>query len=226
METEFTFLGQLGLVILAVIAIWLTCVILTLRRVVPTNQVHIVQRAKKATSYGTNSPAGNKYYQFPYWVPFIGTSVVSYPISVFDIDLFNYEAYDQGRLPFVVDVKAFFRIDNSDIAASRVSSFVELKNQLTDIVRGAARSLLAKSGLENIMSERSVYGEKFTLEVKDQLKEWGVVPVKNIELMDIRDTKESRVIENIMAKKKSLIEMESRTEVADNKRKADRFTAQ
>ncbi|MDR1123542.1 MAG: hypothetical protein LBL61_02860 [Elusimicrobiota bacterium] len=205
----------------SVFVLWLIYLILSLRRIVPTNHVHIVQRARKATSYGKNSPAGNKYYEFPSWLPFIGVTVVSYPISVFDIDLANYEAYDQGRLPFVVDVKAFFRIDNSDVAASRVSSFDELQRQLTDIVRGAVRSLLAKSDLESIMSERSIYGTKFTEEVTPQLEAWGVVPVKNIELMDIRDTKESRVIENIMAKKKSQIEMESRTEVASNKKKAE-----
>ncbi|WP_424244591.1 flotillin [Elusimicrobium posterum] len=209
------------LTILVVFAAWLVYEILSLRRVVPTNQVHIVQRAKVATSYGKNSTAGNKYYQFPSWIPWIGVSVVSYPISVFDIDLINYEAYDKGRLPFVVDVKAFFRIDNSDVAASRVSSFTELQKQLTDIVRGAVRSLLAKSDLESIMSERSIYGSKFTEEVTSQLEAWGVVPVKNIELMDIRDTRESRVIDNIMAKKKSQIEMESRTEVAENKKKAE-----
>jgi flotillin len=209
------------LIILALFGAWIIYAILSLRRVVPTNQVDIVQRAKSATSYGKNSSAGNKYYEWPSWMPFIGVSVVSYPISVFDIDLINYEAYDKGRLPFVVDVKAFFRIDNSDVAASRVSSFGELHKQLTDIVRGAVRSLLAKSDLESIMSERSIYGAKFTEEVTQQLEAWGVVPVKSIELMDIRDTKDSRVIENIMAKKKSQIEMESRTEVAENRKKAE-----
>ena len=39
--------------------------------------------------------------------------------------------------------------------------------------------------------------------------------------MDIRDTRESSVIANIMAKKKSLIEMQSRTEVAGNLQKAE-----
>ena len=39
--------------------------------------------------------------------------------------------------------------------------------------------------------------------------------------MDIRDTRDSSVIQNIMAKKQSLIEMESRTEVALNKQKAE-----
>jgi flotillin len=79
---------------------------------------------------------------------------------------------------------------------------------------------MAKAKLEDIMEERSVYGQQFTDEVKDQLQEWGVVAVKNIELMDIRDSKDSNVIENIMAKKKSEIEKDSRITVATNRKLA------
>lgn len=195
--------------------------ILELRRVVPTNQVHIVQRAKNTISYGKDTGNGNTYYEFPSWLPWIGVTKFVLPISVFDLDLTAYEAYDIGRLPFVVDIKAFFRIDDSNMAAARVSSFEELKEQLRGIVQGAVRSILANSELESIMSKRSVYGETFTKEVAEQLKAWGVVPVKNIELMDVRDSQSSHVIANIMAKKQSLIEKESRTEVAKNKQLAE-----
>jgi len=57
--------------------------------------------------------------------------------------------------------------------------------------------------------------------VDSQLKAWGVTTVKSIELMDIRDANGSKVIHNIMAKKQSHIEMESRVELAKNKQTAD-----
>lgn len=209
-----------GLVLLGV-AIKLIFIILDLRRVVPTNQVHIVQRAKQTISYGKDTPNGNTYYEFPSWIPILGITKIVLPVSVFDLDLKAYEAYDIGRLPFVVDIKAFFRIDDSNMAAARVASFGELKDQLLGIVQGAVRSILANSALEKIMSERSMYGETFTKEVAEQLKAWGVVPVKNIELMDVRDSPSSHVIANIMAKKQSLIEKESRTEVARNRQQAE-----
>jgi hypothetical protein len=63
----------------------------------------------------------------------------------------------------------------------------------------------------------------WTVDDKDraeELAQWGVETVKNIELMDIRDSRDSKVIQNIMAKKKSQIEMESRTTVAENSKKA------
>lgn len=200
--------------------------ILSLRVVVPTNEVHIVQRGNKTISYGKvtkdgeDNINGNVYYRFPEWMPYIGVTQTSLPLSVFSIKLENYEAYDIDRLPFLVDIMAYFRVNDSNKAASRIQNTVELKDQITNIVKGSVRSIMANSKLEAIMSERSTYGQQFTDAVRDQLKEWGVVAVKNIELMDVRDSRESQVIANIMAKKSSEIEMQSRTEVAMNNKKA------
>jgi flotillin len=101
-----------------------------------------------------------------------------------------------------------------------VENLSELKDHLTGIVQGSVRSIMAKSDLESIMEDRSIYGEQFTQDVRDELAEWGVYPVKNIELMDIQDAKDSNVIVNIMAKKKSEIEKESRVMVAVNMQQA------
>ncbi len=209
-----------GVFLVAVFTVVMVKTILSLRRVVPTNEVHIIQSGKSTTSYGKDTGHGNTYYLWPSWIPVIGVTRSLFPTSVFDIDLKGYEAYDSGRLPFVVNVKGFFRIDDSNMAAQRVANFDELKDQLMAILQGAARVTLASHDIEEIMTIRSKLGDVFTAEVAEQLKNWGVTTVKNIELMDIHDHKDSRVIQNIMAKKQSHIEMESRTEVAKNKKAA------
>lgn len=209
-----------ALILTSILAIKLILWILTLRRVVSTNEVHIIQSSKTTKSFGKDTENGNTYYEWPSWIPKLGITKIILPVSVFDLDLQEYEAYDRGRLPFVIDVKSFFRINDSNLAAQRVASFTDLKNQLQAIVQGAVRTILASSEIELIMQGRSEFGEQFTTEVKEQLKNWGVTPVKNIELMDIRDATESRVIHNIMEKKKSLIEMQSRSEVAENMKTA------
>lgn len=205
----------------AVIAAVGTLVAISLRRIVPTNEVHIVQSAKSTTSYGKGTGHGNAYFEWPSQIPMLGVTKTVMPTSNFDVDLKAYEAYDEGRLPFVVDVKAFFRISDSNEAAQKVANFDELLNQLTAIVQGAVRTILASNSIEEIMQGRSKFGEQFTSEVKEQLRNWGVETVKNIELMDIRDGQNSKVIANIMEKKKSLIESESRIEVAKNTRDAE-----
>jgi len=211
-----TVLTAIVVVTLVAFAIW----IVNLRRVVSTNEVHIIQSASKTVSYGKDQVDGNTYYEWPAWIPIIGINVIKLPVSVFSLRLKDYEAYDNGRLPFVLDLEAFFRIENSNIAAQRVFSFQELSGQLTSILQGAARTILASKTIEEIMQGRSEFGDAFTKEVNEQLKAWGVTTVKNIELMDIRDSRESQVIQNIMEKKKSEIEKESRIVVAANKKAA------
>ena len=191
------------------------------RRVVPTNMVHIVQSSKKTVSYGRGRADGNTYYEIPSFIPIFGVTVTQFPESIFDISLRDYEAYDTGRLPFVVDIKAFFRIADSQIAAQRVANFTELQGQLMGVLQGAVRGILGNNKLENIMQDRSNLGEMFTKEVNDQLQEWGVTTAKMIEFMDIRDSNGPQVIQNMMAKEKSRIEKESRVTVADNIREAE-----
>lgn len=195
-------------------------VAMTFRRVVAANEVHIIQTSKKTTSFGKDTTSGNVYYEWPSSLPIIGVTKVVLPVSVFELSIAGYEAYDVGRVPFVVDITSFFRIADTNLAAQRVSSFEDLHRQLEAIVKGAARSILAGSDIEEIMEARSTFGEKFTNEVSNQLKAWGVETVKNIELMDIRDSENDVVIENIMKKKKSLIEKDSRQEVAENLKEA------
>jgi len=212
----------IGAAVLGIVALIVIVLIpMMWRVVVPTNEVHIVQSSRATISYGKGFDAGNTYYEIPSWVPKWGVTRIILPVSVFDVELKSYDAYDKGRVPFVIDVKAFFRIERSNDAAQRVSSFGELNEQLESILQGAARSILAKSDIEEIMEGRGTFGQSFTEEVTENLEQWGVIPVKNIELMDIRDASGSKVIANIMEKKKSLIEMESRTEVARNRQKAE-----
>jgi flotillin len=203
----------------SVIGVIILIYILSLRRIVPTNVVHIVQRGNQTVSYGTKK-SSNVYYEWPGWLPKLGVTVRVLPVSNFDIDLKRYEAYDKDRVPFVVDVKAFFHISDTNVAAEKVESFDELKGQLENVVQGAVRSILAKSKLEEIMEERSIFGKQFTEAVNADLQNWGVEAIKSIELMDVRDADGSQVIHQIMAKRMSAIDMESRTEVAKNQKMA------
>lgn len=191
------------------------------RRVVPTNMVHIVQSAKKTVAYGKDKDDGNSYFEWPSQIPFIGVSVTTFPESIFQVTLENYEAYDASRLPFVVDVTAFFKVDDANKVAQRVSSFSELTSQLHQVIQGSVRRILSTNKLEEIMESRSHLSEQFTQEVGKDIKEWGVFPVKSIEFMDIRDSSNSKVIANIMSKEQSRIDMESRQRVAENKKMAE-----
>jgi flotillin len=226
-------------IVLAIIA-FAIFLAMAFRRVVEPNEIHIVNRRGSSDAYGRPpvdldsegqaeyEVKGNAYYEWPGWVPYFGVTKVVVPLSNFNLELEDYEAYDDGKVPFVVDVMAFFRVSNPIIAAQRVhihddhDPLKDLKKQLIGVLEGVVRSILATEGndVKTIMSERSTFGEQFTEETVDQLPEWGIVNIRNIELMDIRDSQGSQTISNIMAMKESLIEKESRIEVAGNQKEA------
>lgn len=193
---------------------------LLFRVVVPTNETHIVQSAAKTVSYGKDQAAGNVYYSWPSWLPKIGIKVIKLPVSVISLKLESYAAYDKGRVPFSVDIMAFFRIEDPNTAAQRITSVKELEQQLVGILQGASRSIMAGADIQEILEKRAEFGHQFTEATADQLKAWGVVNVKTIELMDIHDADGSKVITNIMAMKQSMIDRDSRIAVADNRRQA------
>ncbi len=211
----------IGSVLIGGLALFAVALAVLYRKVVSTNMVHIVQRGRSTVPYGTGQTAGNVYYAWPSWIPKFGVTVIELPVSNFDLSLEGYEAYDADRVPFKVDITAFFRIADTALAAQRVANVEELQAQLHQIVQGAVRKVLAGDKIDNIMLQRSKFGQDFTDEVVEQLKQWGVEPVKSMELMDIRDGQGSHVISNIMAKKTSHIEMESRRDVAENMRAAE-----
>lgn len=191
-------------------------VVKNLRIVVGTNDMDTVQSSKRTIVYGKGQPAGNVYYKWPSWMPGIGVQVTRLPISVFPIKLEKYAAYDKGRVPFIIDIIGFFRVADPLTAAERLANFDSLREQLNGILQGAIRSILASSEIEEILEGRSRFGQMFTEAVDHQLQNWGVQSVKAIELMDIRDADNSKVIADIMAKKQSLIASQSRQAIAEN----------
>jgi flotillin len=193
------------------------------RKVVPASTVHIVQRGKSVKSYSSHSEHGSVYYGWPSWVPVVGTFKTSICEAIFTVRLDNYEAYDEARLPFSIDAAAFFRVVDAEKAAQRTTSPEQLDIQLKSVLQGAVRRILATGTLSQIMESRSELSERFTVEVAEQVKEWGVELTKSIEFMDIKDSSGSKVIHNMMEKERSRIESEARQSVALNEKTAELY---
>jgi len=213
---------EFGLIAIIVFGLILFYVMTQLRKVVPTNEAHVVQTAKKSISYGKNVDGGknwNVYFNWPSWVPMLWISVQRLPLSIFDLQLNDYKAYDSGKVPFQVDITAFFVISDPETAAQKVDTIGELRNQLNETLKWVVRKVLASKDIVDIMESRSEIKDEFYNQVFGAVKSWGI-KLQNVEFMDIRDADGSQVVTNIMMKKRSQIEAESQIEVAENQKKA------
>ncbi|MCP4523089.1 MAG: hypothetical protein GY828_02615 [Candidatus Gracilibacteria bacterium] len=194
-------------------------VVTQLRKVVPTNEVHIVQRGSKSVPHGKGLQGGNVYLAWAPWVPVFGVAVQKLPLSIFSLQLNGYKAYDTGKVPFQVDITAFFEIRDPVLAAEKIFTITELKEQLNETVKGVVRKILASRDVVDIMESRADIKEEFYKEVFSAVKAWGV-DLKNVGFKDNKDAEGSQVITNNKKKKRSLIESESEIEVAENQKKA------
>lgn len=207
-------------IVLLVLVILGIIVVINLRKVVPTNEVHIVQRKSESTAHWRWYEWWNVYLHWPSWVPSKWVSVTQLPLSVFNIKLADYKWYDIWKVPFLVDVTAFFTINDPITAAQKISTFEELEEQLTETLKWAVRKILAQNDILKIMESRWEMWQVFYDEVLTQVKQWWI-DLKNIEFMDIRDLSDTHVIENIMKKKKATIEANARKEVAEQNKFAE-----
>lgn len=211
----------IGAVILAAVVLGFL-IMSSLRVVVPTNMVHIVQRGNKTILYGNSHPeSGNVYYNFPEWVIGLGVKVTQFKESIFPVTLKDHVGQDINQVPFSVSVAAFFKVKDAVLVSKHVANFEDLHAQLELMLKGAVRRILSAFPLETrIMIGREEFSKMFTIEVSSQISQWGIETVNTIELMDINDAPGSKVIENIRAKNSSVIDRESREVVAINSQKA------
>lgn len=209
----------IGLVWIIVFGIIIVYIMSQLRKVVSTNEAHVVQKWNSSVAFGKWFEWGNVYYAWPSWVPGIWISVQKLPLSIFDLQLNDYKAYDSGKVPFQVDITAFFEIKEPETAAQKVETISELRNQLNETLKWVVRKVLASKDIVDIMESRTEIKQEFFDEVYKAAKSWGIM-LQNVEFMDIRDADGSQVVTNIMMKKRSQIEAESQIEVAENQKNA------
>lgn len=228
----------------AVIVVLVVALIVAMmwRTVVPQDEVHIVNSRKASRAYGDQkaveellegspeqaghdkdkSSYGNVYYQFPSQLPLVGVEVRQLPLSVFQVNLDDYPAYDQDKVPFAVDFKSFFVISNPIIAAKRMRDMDDLVHQLQQMLQGIVRKTMASKTIKEIMESRSELRDTFMKEVGEQGRDWGV-KLNAIEFTDIRDLDdegEFNVIDDIKRVKASAIQKERRIAEADNEKEA------
>lgn len=177
---------------------------LSLRKIVPTNEVHVIQNGNKTIVYGKNSKTGNVYYAVPTWVPKYGVTVTKLPSTVINLSLKDFFVRDKNMLPFQVDIKAYAVVEDFIPAANRVFTLGELKDHLTGTIQSIVTSTFAKEQLKDIMEKRTEYNDGFTNECTPQFQEWGVKPLGKIELIGISDVQDFGLVSAVEKKQKEL----------------------
>jgi len=157
--------------IIWIVLIILFIIILKSRKIVPTNEAHILQKWNKIIVKWNWFDAWNVYYYFPQWVPIFGVKVTKLPLYVFDIKLKQYKVYDNEKVPFNVDITAFF-----------------VKEQLTETIAWAVIKIISQYSIKEVIEKTPEIEQKLFEYVIHIAVTWWLV-IKNIQFMKIYDVK-------------------------------------
>jgi len=171
--------------------------IMSLRKVVPTNEVHIVQSRNKTVAYGKNTKIGNVYWKVPPFVPYWGVTVTKLPSTILNISFSNFTVRDSNMIPFIIEMRAYAVIEDYVLAATRIFTMNELKEHLTGVLQSHVRKIFAERTLKDILERRIDLGATITEACVEEFKLWGTAPLGQIEINSIGDYKEYNIISSI-----------------------------
>ena len=219
----------LPIVIIALIVL-IIAIIFSLYKVVPADYAHVVvQRGKtrvfssdkKYSGEGKYSSGGRAaYYRVPSFIPGFGMNVHDMSLKILPINVPDFKAFDIDRARFLCDIMAYVAITDPVEAAKRFGgNLKEVEQQVSKVVQATTRDSTTKKTVREIINDR----EGIIAEIKDPLSKaisnWGL-SLKDIELVEFKDTADSQVIADISSIIEEQINSEARQKNAEQKKMA------
>jgi flotillin len=179
------------LIILIVIILLIIAIPAILYTIVPADKADVViQRGtrKVFSAHLEYSPEGKAaYFKIPAWVPGVGMIVHRMPLSMLEIPISDFLAFDKDRARFVCDIVAFCVIKDPVIAAMRFPAKLEdLGLQISKVVQATMRDSTTKKSVREIINDREGIIASITTPLSNTVAEWGL-QLKDTELIDFKD---------------------------------------
>lgn len=150
------------------------------------------------------------YYAIPSWVPIVGRQIQKMPLNMMEISVSDFEAWDNERARFVVDVKAFVSVKDVIVAAKRFPGGIDkLIEQVSAVIQGATREVTTQQPIRQILTDRKGIRQLTNEKVEDSISEWGL-DLNDFEILDFKDAPKSSVITDISSIKHAEINSEAR----------------
>ncbi len=225
-----TILGNLWMLLGIAAMIIGVAILFLLYKIVPANYADVVvQKGKtrvfssdtKYSASGEFSSEGKAaYFKIPSFIPGIGMEVHEMSLEILPINVPDFKAFDIDRARFLCDIMAYVAIINPVEAAKRFGgNMKQVEEQVSKVVQATTRDSTTKKTVREIINDR----EGIIAEIKDPLSKaisnWGLA-LKDIELVEFKDTSESHVISDISSIIEEQINSEARQKNAEQKKMA------
>lgn len=210
-------LGVLGLVAVAAVG-----AMFAWYRIVDPSEAHLVVTPRERFVVSPDDKIatdGRKtYFAIPSSIPFFGRAIRVMDLTIKEL-VVQQETYEKGQARYSVRSSTKYRIKDVRQAANTYTSDEALKDMLIEVVRSGVREVTIKYDVNDARSKKQEMTEKIRESIQDDLDKWGL-SLENFQLVDFRDTEDSKIISDISKRREVEIKSETREQNAEKEKKA------
>jgi len=212
--------------ILAVVAVVAVLLAFSWYRIVPANAAHVVIRRGATRVYSSHKEQSTHgraaYFEIPKWIPHFGVRVHAMPLSMLEINVKDFLAFDRDRVRFECDIVAYMVVENPMKAAKRFPfGLNELKDQVFKIIKATTRDTTTKLTIREIINDRPAIARRVHEYLEPEVVKWGM-SLQACELVNLQDPKDgaSTAIHDISSIAEVQINSEARQKNAEQVKQA------
>jgi len=178
-------------------------------RIVDPSEAHLVATPSGKFVASPDEKVGDRrtYFAIPSWIPFIGRAIRIMDVTIKEIPM-EQETIEKNQARYNVRSSTKFRVKNVKQSAETFISDNDLQEQLKEIVRAGVRAITVQYDVVDARAKKREIEKKIREEIVDDLNNWGLELI-NFQLVEFKDTEDSKIITNIS--KRSEVEIEART---------------
>jgi flotillin len=196
--------------------------------VVPPHEAHVVVSRGKGKKVYCSRPLEGVKLQSAYWyIPILQQRLVI-PLENIRIEIDSIPLRDQLMAKFSGDVVCFLSVVDPLLAAEKLgkieaeegkTGFPRMEAEVGRLIEAITRNASMSMEVYEIMRHRDAFSQEVKKRVNDPLKEWGVQLV-DLEVIHFKDIETYTVIKDLEQRQATLINAETRKQVADNQKGA------
>jgi flotillin len=196
--------------------------------VVPPHEAHVVVSRGKGKKVYCSRPLEGVKLQSAYWyIPILKQRLIL-PLENIRIEIDSIPLRDQLMAKFSGDVICFLSVVDPLLAAEKLgrieaeegkTGFPRIEAEVGRLIESITRNASMSMEVYEIMRHRDAFSQEVKKRVNDPLREWGVQLV-DLEVIHFKDIEAYTVIKDLEQRQATLINAETRKQVADNQKGA------
>lgn len=218
----WTVVAVIILIIVAVLFVWWSYT------VVPPHEAHVVVSRGKGKKVYCSRVVDAQKFPSAYWhIPILQQRLII-PLENIRIEIDGIPLRDQLMAKFSGDVICFLSVVDPLLAAEKLgrieaeegkAGFPRMEAEVGKLIESITRNASMSMEVYEIMRHRDAFSQEVKKRVNEPLKDWGVQLV-DLEVIHFKDIETYTVIKDLEQRQATLINAETRKQVADNQKGA------